>query len=135
MRLRHALSRFAPLLLAALLVRALLPLGWMPVAQEGSLRWQLCPSLVAVPPPVGDAMHAMAGHEQRDPHAGHEGKVGKDACPFGALSALGGDVPQPSPLADRLPYTEPAPVAFDALALAQLRWLGHAYARGPPSIA
>ena len=38
-----------PLLLAVVLVRALFPTGWMPMAEAGEIQWRICPEFVTAP--------------------------------------------------------------------------------------
>jgi hypothetical protein len=90
--LRTRRRRLAWLLLPALLLRALIPAGFMPVAGAGGLQLGLCPGAGALPP----AAAALATHASHLGHA-HHGADGRGfpetahhpACVFSAGAATG----------------------------------------------
>lgn len=88
--------RLALLVVPALLLRALIPGGFMPVADAGGLSIELCPGAGALPPGIaahGHAAHAgheHAGHGTNDPGAAHHA-----ACLFstGASTTFAATLP------------------------------------------
>jgi hypothetical protein len=70
---RRAHLPILTLLAAALFLRALVPVGWMPVADSGAFAIQPCPAADAAP---GPPHH----HHRGSPHAGHDGD-----CAFAPL--------------------------------------------------
>ncbi len=79
------------LLLAAILaVRSLVPAGYMPKFDRGSVSVIVCPD--------GGMMGGMPMHHSGDPKSMHE------QCPYAGASALGGMPPQwPAELATEIP--------------------------------
>ena len=69
----------------ALLLRALIPAGFMPMAGAGGVSFELCPGAGALPPALAAQGHAShtghdeAGHGTTDPGTAHHG-----ACLFSA---------------------------------------------------
>ena len=114
------------LVLPALLLRGLIPIGFMPMAVDGRLDIALCPGTVdaATFIAASHAAHAQDHHQHN--HQDHR----SPACPF-ALS--GSAMPMPALLAHAIPAVrtqEPRPIAtsvffVSAIARAQLP-------RGPP---
>jgi hypothetical protein len=90
------------LLLAALLLRAMVPLGWMPgTAQLGQAAWIICTA-------AGDIQHGAPGKD--DSHQQHQ-----QPCAFGAAHAMAS--PQTAsfaaPLLQRVAFeTSAAPAAI-----------------------
>jgi len=74
------------LALAALILRALLPAGWMPDAQSGLT--------ICSPGTLGIIHHDGAGHDGRLGHS--DGKMSQEECPFAAAPHLAGapDMPK-----------------------------------------
>jgi hypothetical protein len=112
--------------LAALLLRAWIPAGFMP-ASDGSFALILCPgtaptiSSLAQPDPLPAAHH----HH----HDGHSDKGSEAPCPF-AVAALGAAPPLPPALAPPLPA--PA-AALDAPARVRLAAAWPSHVRPPPT--
>ena len=110
------------LLALAVLARALVPSGWMPVAHAGELKVMLCSGSG----PVEVAVDLGKGPAPQTP---------RDPCPYGVTTASAADVPPPITLlaAPRWPDT---PV-FAAPHTARLvAWRAtRPPARGPPSFA
>ncbi len=70
-------------LLAGLLLRAAIPVGYMPAAAGSGLLFELCPD--QLPPGVTlPALSAADGHHHHDHHAG-DGEGGVDQCQIGHL--------------------------------------------------
>lgn len=123
---RRQFSVFTLLLLAvALMARAVLPTGWMPVAQDGGVRIAICTGQGAVMAVLGPdgKIHPDAPEAPRNP------------CPFGmtggepfALTAL--SLLPATPLA-----LEQAPVAARAAIALTIRRNLRPPARGPPAFA
>jgi hypothetical protein len=121
-RLRQARRRdvWACVLLAALLFRAYIPVGFMPAS--GS------PFLVELCPAYGSAPAHHAHH-----HHSSQGRADFQDCPFGSA-------PAPGPVSDLIGFEPPGLIASPANipaepARARTRPL-HAYqSRGPPSLA
>jgi hypothetical protein len=104
------------LLLAMLLFRAYIPVGFMPASGTPFLL-ELCPAAVSSP---------MAAHHH---HAGGHGDF--DHCPFGSAPAAG-------PISQLIAFNPPAPVVshrvvvFESL-LGNVRLPSVHQPRGPPS--
>ncbi|MDG2003988.1 MAG: DUF2946 family protein [Novosphingobium sp.] len=119
------------LIVAALLLRAGIPVGWMPVAGDDGLRFMLCsgsgPVEIAKVP-------GEAHHEHHQDHQNHE-EAGHEPCPFGL--ALGKSF---NLLAPPVPALLPAALAalvspmLPAARYAERRNL-RPPARGPPAFA
>ena len=122
---RLPLCVFWLVLAAALLMRALLPAGLMPVAGAGGIRIELCTGAGPV-----QALLAPDGTIHPDSNSG--GEKPRDPCPF----ALGGAAPFDLPVHAALPIPPAtfAPQALAALVAAQLVvWRSlRPPARGPP---
>ena len=71
---RKRRNGLAVLVLPALLLRALVPLGFMPVVESGGLTIGFCPGEAALPPSLAAAVNAQTHH-------------GQDAAAAGAPSA------------------------------------------------
>ena len=133
--LRHPLICFLAL---AFCVRALVPAGWMPVNEGGSLATltlQLCPSANDLPDPAPQmAMdHATGGMD----HPAHHGTDTEDAqppCSFGTLASAA-PLPEPPLIAVAAPVDDPIRIARFRVLLLQrpdrLQPPGHA----PPATA
>lgn len=90
------------LVAAAFLLRALVPVGWMPMVTDGGVRLMLCSGSGAVELHTlassgGDqaVTHAHMGHaNSAEPgKAGHgEHEAPRDLCPFGAISGQSFDL-------------------------------------------
>lgn len=122
-RLPPAVS--ALLLALAIMGRALLPTGWMPVSTEGGVRITLC---TGAGPVV--ATLVADGSVQRE-----SGKTPHDPCPFGLAGAAALDAPPLPVLAS--PPVQPVAQFFAALIVARLvAWRAlRPPARGPPHFA
>lgn len=118
-------ARLLTLLVAALVVRALVPTGWMPVATAEGVRLEQC---------AGQAPQPMAGmhHDHRD--GGKQMPV-DHPCAFAGLG-LAVDTAPPPPVLPVKPGAA-APVAPPALAVAVGRGLAAPPppATGPPAFA
>lgn len=97
--------RLLLLVVAALVARALVPAGWMPVASAGGVRLALChgdgPAAAAM------AMPMRHGHGSM-PLEHHQGAPDHPCAFAGAVAALGGDWPA-APLPSPRPHARPAP--------------------------
>ncbi len=117
-------GRWLQALLPLLLLRALVPAGFMPAVDAGSLAIVFCePGTVAAAP------HARHHHDPGGGGVGGHAMSGE--CPFAqsAGPALPGT---PAPLASRVPlvHVPPAPLPDFAVTRTPLRY---AAARGPPA--
>lgn len=110
-------SLLTSLLLAMLLFRAYIPVGFMPASGKPFLL-ELCPAAASSP---------MPAHHH---HGGSQGHF--DHCPFGSAPAAG-------PISQLLAFDPPAPplshrvVAFDSV-LGNVRLQSAHHPRGPPSL-
>ena len=140
---RLSFSCLVMLLAAALLTRAGMPTGWMPMAgADGAVRIMLCDGYgpVELAQPAGKtdphAHHHMAqGHDGGDHslhHGGHGKDVPRDPCPFGV--ALSGATDLPGVPVEVAPEAIGAPLEMPALVAARLvAWrTARPPARGPP---
>lgn len=93
---QHRTSLTARYLIAlALLVRAIVPTGWMPEVEHGSIAIQPCPSSWALsrPAPVPAALsHHDTGHSMDD-HDEHDRPSESENCPFGVVSSGSANLP------------------------------------------
>ena len=133
-QLRARRQSLAWLLLPALLLRALIPAGFMPVAGAGGPYLEFCPGAGELPPGVA----ARAAHASHHEHA-HYGGDGRgvpgaphhQACVFSSVAAAAfaaqpsDALPPPAPSA--LPERIAAPVFLPAILRAQSP-------RGPPIV-
>ena len=93
--------RLAALLLPALLLRAFIPVGFMPMAGAGGMSIVLCPGAAALPPGIthgGRSGHAPAhsGHGAGGPHGGapqEPGSAGHATCAFATGAGMFAAVP------------------------------------------
>ena len=135
--LRRRPARLALLVLPALLLRALIPMGFMPLADATGVSIGFCPGAGVMPGPPADAVHAQHFGHAHAPHAGGRsggsGALHHAPCLFasGAASAFAAALPAPALAAAALPSTDDraAPGVFlPAIRRAQ-------FARAPPLIA
>ncbi len=126
------------LIVAALLVRAAVPTGWMPVAAQDGLRLMLCngDGPVEIAMDTGADEHAHHGHHGSGPDEKQGGDhTGKEACPFGLALGKSADIAPPLvtglPLDSTAPSIGPMPAAARLTAWRSLR----PPARGPPHFA
>lgn len=127
-RARHSRLSLGLLLVAAgLVLRALLPTGWMPVPHEAGLRIALCTDagerFVLIGPDGRITTDPAAPAQPRDP------------CPFGLAAAHPADLPVPPALP--LPPADPAtPIVAALPAAAPAPWPSiRPPATGPPAFA
>jgi hypothetical protein len=116
-------SPLVQLLLVAMMVRALVPVGFMPAAENGWPALQIC----------GPAAALLAVHEGvllTDSGTTHPGST-QEACPF-ALSPAAAPMPRLSTAAVFIPVASPAP-DDPALAPAARAAPDAHRPRGPPS--
>ncbi|HEV3180461.1 MAG TPA: hypothetical protein VGZ05_08335 [Steroidobacteraceae bacterium] len=134
--LRRRRARLALLVLPALL-RALIPMGFMPLADATGVSIGFCPGAGVIPGLPADAVHAQHFGHAHAPHAGGwpggGGALHHAPCLFasGAASAFAAALPVPALAAAALPSTDDraAPGVFlPAIRRAQ-------FARAPPLIA
>jgi hypothetical protein len=87
--LRTSRRRLALLVVPALLLRALIPVGFMPFAGTGGLSIGLCPAAAELPPGVSTpAPHAgQTGHTHHGGSPGDTGTSHHPACLFSAGAA------------------------------------------------
>lgn len=120
-------------LAAVLLIKLLVPAGYMPMADQGSLRIELCTGYgperpVAMPAHHGGMQHGAAPHD-----GGQHGKT-QPPCDFSVLGApglAGNDMPM---LAEPSRFDTQPPVALPArFALSFPAYL-RPPSRGPPTI-
>lgn len=112
----------------ALCVRAAVPSGWMPVADQGGIRIEICSGAG----PMALVLERDGSlHEERAPAT----PAPRDPCPFGTAPAMAADLP-PVILLAPPPLTEPQEHARAAAfaALPFVRGLKPP-ATGPPSLA
>ena len=120
-------------------IRALMPTGWMPMAMDGKITFQPCPSAssfvpasqTAAPHQAAIAMDHGAGHATDRHSDDHESASASEICPFGIATNASADLPPPIALS--LAFTVDglqgeAPVR--AIILQRLR--SSAQARAPP---
>jgi hypothetical protein len=99
--LRRRRRRLTAVLLPALLLRSLIPFGFMPIASHGGLSIGLCPGEGAMPA-AGAAAHSQ--------HAHHHSGTHPPQCLFAASTAPAfapAVLAPPAPLADAAPRTAP----------------------------
>lgn len=123
---RRQFSAFTLLLLtAALLARAALPAGWMPVAQDGGVRIAICTGQGAVMAVLGPdgKIHRDAPEAPRNP------------CPFGMAGGEPFALPTLAPLPAAPLMLEQTPVAALAAIELTIRRSLRPPARGPPAFA
>ncbi len=111
-------TRLAALLAVALVVRALVPTGWMPVATAQGVRLALCPGQDVTPPAMAGMHH---GHERdgKQPPPDHP-------CAFAGLG-LAADTAPPFVIPSAAPVAPPL-VAAHPLAVT----VGRGLAAPPP---
>jgi hypothetical protein len=135
--LRRRRARLALLVLPALLLRALIPMGFMPLVDATGVSIGFCPGAGVMPGQPADAVRAQHFGHAHAPHAGGRagggGALHHAPCLFasGAASAFAAALPAPALAASALPSTDDraAPAVFlPAIRRAQ-------FARGPPLIA
>jgi len=147
---RHSRLMLIALLLvaAAILARAAIPLGWMPMQTEHGLRMMPCPSQVPIAvaqPEIGHAAHG-AGSLHRMEHGagsshgkGHHSdsshdEVPRDPCPFGVTLGKALDLPVPLALA-AMPAIAALDIAPQSVTARLVAARGlRPPARGPPVI-
>ncbi len=78
---RFRLGRLLPLVAAGFLLRALVPVGYMPAAPGTGLLFELCHE--GMPAAM---MIALAGEGEEHPHHGHHGHHGHDSAAEGSCS-------------------------------------------------
>lgn len=125
---RHYPALLRLLAALALCVRAAVPSGWMPVADQGGIRIEICSGAG----PMAMVLERDGSlHEEREPNA----PPPRDPCPFGTAPAMAADLPQSAVLAPP-PLTEPQEHAR-ATAFAALPFTRSVKppARGPPRLA
>jgi hypothetical protein len=125
----------ASLVLPALLLRALIPVGFMPVADAGGLAIGFCPGAGALPP--GAAMAHDHGHHMGSQHldhaGGHLGGAGgahHAPCLFAASATVAGAPTTPALLLGTTVITPSAAVAVSRFSLPTI--LRAQFPRGPP---
>lgn len=124
--LRQARGQALLLVAAALMLRAMLPAGWMPVGEADGIRVALCTG-------AGPAFVTLT----------RDGKVHKEAprqaprdpCPFGLLSAQAADIPPPVALAAAPIVPGQVAARLPDAARAVIRRTALPPARGPPELA
>lgn len=117
-------TRLVALLALALIVRALVPTGWMPIATDDGVRLVLCPG----------QGHAVAGMHHGGGH-GHDAPMPDHPCAFAGLGLAADTAPAPlilplPPLAE-----PPAPSEVFAVAIGQGLAAPPPPATGPPTFA
>jgi hypothetical protein len=111
--IRRALCAAAAL---ALMVRALIPGGWMPVATAAGLELRLCPAFApaAAPPATDHHAHAPSpAPEESDHHKG--GGQGDQPCAFAGLALAAADPDPPVLLAPSPSQTQQPPLSSVAI--------------------
>lgn len=135
--LRRRRGRLALLVLPALLLRALIPMGFMPLADATGVSIGFCPGAGAMPGLPADAVHAQHFGHAHAHHAGGRagggGALHHVPCLFasGAASAFAAALPAPALAAAALPSTDDRAVRrvfLPAIRRAQ-------FARAPPLLA
>ena len=125
----------AALLAFALIVKLLVPTGWMPVFGSRGIALEMCGSYGPPPPAIAKAMaqaaHRMAGH---DKHKQHDNKGHDQPCAFAGLSFAALDAEAPSPLI-ALPTVTPLPPISMAVAIGRGLAAPPPPSTGPPALA
>jgi len=112
----------------ALCVRAAVPSGWMPVADQGGIRIEICSGAG----PMAMVLERDGSlHEERGPAS----PTPRDPCPFGTAPAMAADLPSviamaPPPLSE--PQEHARAAAFAALPFSRSV---KPPATGPPNLA
>lgn len=122
---RHSLALL--LIAAALALRALVPVGWMPAAHDGTVRIALCSE--------GGQQFVVLGPDGRLHKDAPAPVQPRDPCPFGLTAHAAADLPPVVALP--LPPAALAAMVFPALHAARLvAWRAlRPPARGPPAFA
>jgi hypothetical protein len=120
-------SAFLAIVVATLMMRAAIPVGYMPASEGSGLLFELCPT--AVP---AEILAAMSGSDHAHHHGGDAGDSHFDAeqCPIGQLLSLAVAVDIASPV-DSAP--ESAPPAIDVIASPGSRTPVNRRSRSPPA--
>jgi hypothetical protein len=113
------------LLAAALVARALLPAGWMPVTNGGEIRVALCTS-------TGPSFAFLARDGSLHEHPSDQPE--RDPCPFALAAGPATDVPPADLPTALVPTTDRAAPSFETTAEIIRRTL-RPPARGPPGLA
>jgi len=133
-RLRKRHTTLCAAVLLVLLLRALIPVGFMPVASSGRVSLALCPGEAASPPSgAAEQRERYAGHAHGDHSRGHSGGSGSAhhaPCLFatGGAAALTPAAPAPAlrvPAATRILELPQSGLFLPTILRAQV-------ARGPP---
>ena len=117
-RSSHGSARFATLIALALLIKALVPAGWMPQLEGGTLTLRLCGGATPAPasPPAAQDHHGTMSHDAGASSGHHDAHGGQDRhekeqptldepCAF-AAAGLSWTAP--------VPGAAPAPLPFAA---------------------
>lgn len=114
-------------LVAAVLLRAALPSGWMPVAQDDGIRVLLCSG-------SGPVEIVVPVKRAAEPSNGDHGAVPNEPCPYGLALAKVMDMPAAAPEV-AMPHAGKA-LDGERLAAARLAILHNLRppARGPPTL-
>ena len=110
----HRAERIAVaiMLLALLLMRGAVPPGMMPMASDGWLSIEICPSSVLAQLPRDKSMSGMGMHGSDDTHDTHnEDHVSGWDCPFGSLMASA-ILPYVAPVLTLIQLTSAEPPAW-----------------------
>lgn len=134
---RPALILAALVIAAAFVIRAALPLGWMPMSTYDGIRVLLCSGKGAIELPLhkpgNDAADTFA--DAMDDPVDGDGDLPRDPCPFGVSLAKAFDLPSPVeiPAMPAIAATARSPDAITAriVAARSIR----PPARGPPALA
>lgn len=119
-------ARVVALLAVALIVRALVPAGWMPVATGHGLTFELCASQGPIPA-------AMAMHHGRKDHGGQAAP--DHPCAFAGLGLAADTAPPLLALAAPAPPPAHPPAAGRAVAVGRGLAAPPPPATGPPAFA
>jgi hypothetical protein len=125
----------AALLAFALIVKLLVPTGWMPVFGTRGVTLEMCGSYGPPPPALAKAMaeaaHRMAGHDQHEQHD----KQGHDQpCAYAGLSFAALDADAPLSLV-AAPVAQPLPPMPLAVAIGRGLAAPPPPSTGPPALA
>lgn len=125
----------AALLAFALIVKLLVPAGWMPVFGTRGVTLEMCSSYGPPPPALAKAMaqaaHRMAGH---DKHKQHDKQAHDQPCAYAGLSFAALDAEAPTPLV-AVPVTQALPPAPFTVAIGRGLAAPPPPSTGPPALA
>jgi len=134
---RPGLILAALVIAAAFVIRAALPLGWMPMSTDDGIRVMLCTGKGTIELPLANPANnaAVAVADAMGDPADGNGDMPHDPCPFGVALAKALDLPPPVELPEMAaiaaPEQNPDAITARIVAARSIR----PPARGPPALA